>query len=180
MSHPESFCATIFHPGVTLGILLRHHFPSGCHTRNPSTPPFSIRVSHLESFSAVISIRVSYTRNPSPPPLPPGCLTSRNPVPADVPPSLDVSHSESYPPSFPSPGVLHFKFSSLGFQVLKITFFNKALLPLPFLASNFHTSSVFFKRFEICKESGSVIPNNGVIRIDSGKIKWALVGALHM
>ena len=136
-------------------------------------------VSHPESFCTAISIRVSHTQNPSPPPFPPGCLTTGN----SVRPTfhlLRMSHIRNpAPPSFPSPGVSHFKFSSLGFQVLKITFLIK-------LCCHFHSWQAIFillpflKRFEISKGSSFIIPNNGVIGIDSGKIKWALVGALHM
>ena len=49
-------------------------------------------------------------------------------------------------------------------------YFQQAIFILP----------LFLKCVEISKESNSVIPNNGVIRIDSGKIKRALVEARHM
>ena len=108
------------------------------HTRNPSPPSFHPGVSHRESFSAAIpsgcltpeillrrhSIQVSHTRNPSPPTFHP-----------------NASHLESYPPTFHlflHPQTIFFRFQN--------HIFNKALLPLSFLASNFSHLLCFKKK----------------------------------
>ena len=75
--------------------------------------------------------------------------------------------------------LIHNSPSLFNVQVHQNSIFNKILLPSFFLASNFHTSSVFKKCFKISKKSNLVIPNNGVMGIDPCKINWALVGTQH-
>ena len=143
------------------------------HTRNSSPPPFHPGVSHPEFLSAAIpsgcltpgillrrhSTRISHIRNAirrrstfS------GCLTSE------------------IPSSRRSTFFFILRAFSLG---SKITFLIKLCCHFYFQQAIF-ILPLFLKCVEISKESNSVIPNNGVIRIDSGKIKRALVGARHM
>ena len=97
------------------------------------------------------SIRMSHIRNSSPPHST-WLSYIRNPV----------------PPPFPSPDVLHFKFSSLGFQVLKITFLIK--IGCHFLSGKPFSHLLCFKKcFEISKGSNSVISSDGIYGISSCK-----------
>ena len=72
--------------------------------------------------------------------------------------------------------IFEIPFFQLNFK--KSDFLSNSLIPL--WSSKQSSAPMFEKCFEISKESNFVIPNNGVIGIDSSKTKWALVGALHM
>ena len=132
-------------PSFTLLIITFYPYPDAHRSRNSSAAITPGRPSHPEF------LRRHYTRTspPSgilPPPFHPDishpgfCL-------ADVLPSPDVSHPEShFVNSFKSwysnsPNCLILYPQS--FFRFKNHIFNKALLPLLFLVSNFHTSSVF-------------------------------------
>ena len=160
-------------------ILQCRHFIRVSHTRNPSAPPFPSRCLTPRIFLHSHSTRMPRIRNPSPPPFPLGCLTSGN----------------SVCPTFHLPRISHIRNPILyvllnpGVQIVliasyfllrvslssKITFLIKLCCHFHFWQAIF-IFPLFLKCFEICKESSSVISNNGVIGIDSGKIKWALVG----
>ena len=139
-SHSESFSAAILSGCLIPGILLRRHSIRISHTRNSSPPPFHPGV--LEFFSAAISsecltpgillrrhsIRMSHIQNPSPPPFHPG-----------------VSHPGFLPrrrSTFSgclTSGILSSRRSTSFFilRAFQNRIFNKALLPLLFMASNF-------------------------------------------
>ena len=153
--HPESFCAAI---SIRVS-----------HTRNPSAPPFYPGVIHPESFCAAFlsgcytpgillcrhSIRMPHTRNP-------------------------IRRCSTFSRCLAS-GILSGRRFTFFFILTalslgsKITFLIKLCCHFHFWQAIF-ILPLFLKCFEISKESTSVIPNNGVIGIDSGKIKWALVG----
>ena len=85
--HPEFLSTAIPSGCLTPGILFRRHSIRVSHTRNPSPPPFHPGVSHPEFFSAAISSGC----------LTPGILLRRH--------SIRVSHTRnSSPPPF-HPGV---------------------------------------------------------------------------
>ena len=137
----------------------QHHSIRRSHLRNPS-PRHSIRILHIQNPPANILSGHLASGN-SPPPIFYPAYRIWNSLrrhsirtsprleffSVDVPPSPDISHPEShFVNSFksrysnsPNCLILH----PQSFFRFQNRIFNKALLPLLFLASNFHTSSIF-------------------------------------
>ena len=145
------------------------------HIRNSSPPTFHPGISHPKFFS--VDVPPGYLTS--------GILSSRRSTFSGYLTSGILSGRRSTFPGYLAFGILSGRRSTFFFILKAFSFGSKIAFLIKFGCHFYFWQAIFIlplflQCFEISKESDSVIPNNGVIGIDSGKIKRALVGARHM